>query len=179
MERMTTGLNNDELGHSRRTWRRAKQRREVTRKRHEMRNSAGKTPSRPRWNWGDLHHFHLNLPIPNPSEPAPQQNPSDVITVYPDQHRAVRTDLANRPTEPMLVSFGTRYTMFWGNRRFLQSGLRRTTPVHVGVTCGSGISVVRVGKNRVAEVMRFGTREGGIASLGLSRGEQGRLGVNH
>ena len=56
----------------------------------------------------------------------------------------VRTDLANRPTEPMLVSFETRYTKLWGNRRFLQSGSRQTTPVCVGVTCGSGISVVRV-----------------------------------
>ena len=33
--------------------------------------------------------------------------------------------------------------------------------------------------NKEAEVTRFGTREGGMASLGLSRGEQGRLGVNH
>jgi len=56
----------------------------------------------------------------------------------------VRTDLANRPTEPMLVSFRAQYTKLWGNRGFLQSGLRQTTPVRVGVTCGSGISVVRV-----------------------------------
>ena len=60
--------------------------------------------------------------------------------------RAVRTDLANRPTEPMLVSFRARYTKFWGNRGFLQSGSRQTTPVRVGVTCGSGISVVQVGR---------------------------------
>ena len=58
----------------------------------------------------------------------------------------VRTDLANRPTEPMLVSFRARYTRLWGNRGFLQSGSRQTTPVCVGVTCGSGISVVRVGR---------------------------------
>jgi len=58
----------------------------------------------------------------------------------------VRTDLANRPTEPMLVPFRTRYTKLWGNRGFLQSGSRQTTPVRVGVTCGSGISVVRVGR---------------------------------
>ena len=58
----------------------------------------------------------------------------------------VRTDLANRPTEPMLVSFRARYTKLWGNRGFLQSGSRQTTPVRVGVTCGSGISVVRVGR---------------------------------
>ena len=58
----------------------------------------------------------------------------------------VRTDLANRPTEPMLVSYGTRYTKLWGNCGFLQSGSRQTTPVHVGVTCGSGISVVQVGR---------------------------------
>jgi len=58
----------------------------------------------------------------------------------------VRTDLANRPTEPMLVSLRARYTKLWGNRGFLQSGLRQTTPVCVGVTCGSGISVVRVGR---------------------------------
>ena len=58
----------------------------------------------------------------------------------------VRTDLANRPTEPMLVSLRARYTKLWGNRRFLQSGSRQTTPVRVGVTCGSGISVVRVGR---------------------------------
>jgi len=60
----------------------------------------------------------------------------------------VRTDLANRPTEPMLVSFRARYTKLSGNRGFLQSGSRQTTPVRVGVTCSSGISVVRVGKNR-------------------------------
>jgi len=58
----------------------------------------------------------------------------------------VRTDLANRPTEPMLVSFRAWYTKLWGNRRFLQSGSRQTTPVRVGVTCGSGISVVQVGR---------------------------------
>ena len=56
----------------------------------------------------------------------------------------VRTDLANRPTEPMLVSIETRYMKLWGNHGFLQSGSRQTTPVRVGVTCGSGISVVRV-----------------------------------
>jgi len=59
---------------------------------------------------------------------------------------SVRTDLANRPTEPMLVSFRARYTKLWGNCGFLQSGSRQTTPVCVGVTCGSGISVVRVGR---------------------------------
>ena len=80
--------------------------------------------------------------------------------------KTVRTDLANRPTEPMLVSFRARYTKLWGNRGFLQSGSRQTTPVCVGVTCGSGISVVQVGKEIEAEVTRFGTREGGIASLG-------------
>jgi len=58
----------------------------------------------------------------------------------------VRTGLANRPTEPMLVSLRTRYTKVYGNRGFLQSGSRQTTPVRVGVTCGSGISVVRVGR---------------------------------
>jgi len=58
----------------------------------------------------------------------------------------VRTDLANRPTEPMLVSFRAWYTKLWGNRGFLRSGSRQTTPVRVGVTCGSGISVVRVGR---------------------------------
>jgi len=79
----------------------------------------------------------------------------------------------------MLVSFETRYTKLWGNRGFLQSGSRQTTPVRVGITCSSGISVVRVGGNKEAEVTRFGTREGGVASLGLSREEQGRLGVNH
>jgi len=62
---------------------------------------------------------------------------------FPD---VVRTDLANRPTEPMLVSLRARYTKLWGNRGFLQSGSRQTTPVRVGVTCGSGISVVRVGR---------------------------------
>ena len=56
----------------------------------------------------------------------------------------VRTDLANRHTEPMLVSFRARYMKLCGNRGFLQSGSRQTTPVRVGVTCGSGISVVRV-----------------------------------
>ena len=56
----------------------------------------------------------------------------------------VRTDLANRPTEPMLVSLRARYTKLRGNRGFLQSGSRQTTPVRVGVTCGSGISAVRV-----------------------------------
>jgi len=58
----------------------------------------------------------------------------------------VRTDLANRPTEPMLVSLRARYTKLCGNRGFLQSGSRQTTPVRVGVTCGSGISAVRVGR---------------------------------
>jgi len=58
----------------------------------------------------------------------------------------VRTDLANRPTEPMLVSLRARYTKLWGNRGFLRSGSRQTTPVRVGVTCGSGISAVRVGR---------------------------------
>jgi len=58
----------------------------------------------------------------------------------------VRTDLANRPTEPMLVSLRARYTKLWGNRGILRSGSRQTTPVRVGVTCGSGISVVRVGR---------------------------------
>ena len=58
----------------------------------------------------------------------------------------VRTDLANRSTGPMLVSFRARYTKLWGNRGFLQSGSRQTTPVLVGVTCGSGISVVQVGR---------------------------------
>jgi len=61
---------------------------------------------------------------------------------------SVRTDLANRPTEPMLVSFETRYTKLWGNRGFLQSGLRQTTPVCVDVTCGSGISVVQVDRKK-------------------------------
>ena len=59
---------------------------------------------------------------------------------------SVRTDLANRPTEPMLVSLRARYTKLWGNHGFLQSGSRQTTPVRVGVTCGSGISAVRVGR---------------------------------
>ena len=58
----------------------------------------------------------------------------------------VRTDLANRPTEPMLVSLRARYTKLSVNCGFLQSGSRQTTPVRVGVTCGSGISVVRVGR---------------------------------
>jgi len=57
---------------------------------------------------------------------------------------SVRTDLANRPTEPMLVSFDAWYTKLWGNCGFLQSGSRQTTPVRVGVTCGSGISIVWV-----------------------------------
>ena len=61
-------------------------------------------------------------------------------------HSPVRTNLANRPTEPMLVSFSAQYTKLWGNRGFLQSGSRQTTPVRVGVTCGSGISVVQVGR---------------------------------
>ena len=61
-----------------------------------------------------------------------------------DNLAIVRTDLANRPTEPMLVSLKARYTKLWGNRGFLQSGSRQTTPVCVGVTCGSGISAVRV-----------------------------------
>jgi len=63
-----------------------------------------------------------------------------------DDAPCVRTDLANRPTEPMLVSLRARYTKLWGNRGFLQSGSRQTTPVRVGVTCGSGISAVRVGR---------------------------------
>jgi len=61
---------------------------------------------------------------------------------------SVRTDLANRPTELMLVSFETQYTKLWGNRGFLRSRSRQTTPVCVGVTCGSGISVVRVDREK-------------------------------
>jgi len=64
----------------------------------------------------------------------------------PIQLGPVRTDLANRPTEPMLVSLRARYTKLLVNRGFLRSGSRQTTPVCVGVTCGSGISVVRVGR---------------------------------
>jgi len=56
----------------------------------------------------------------------------------------VRTGLANKPTEPMLVSLRARYTKLCGNRGFLRSGSRQTTPVRVGVTCGSGISAIRV-----------------------------------
>ena len=75
----------------------------------------------------------------------PQISPLPLSFRSPMVRRStVRTDLANRPTEPMLVSFETRYTKLWGNRGFLQSGSRQTTPVRVGVTCGSGISVVRV-----------------------------------
>ena len=49
-----------------------------------------------------------------------------VGTSLPDHQQgspleSVRTNLANRPTEPMLVSFKARYTKLWGNRRFLQS----------------------------------------------------------
>jgi len=58
----------------------------------------------------------------------------------------VRTDLANRPTELMLVSYDARYTKLWGNCGSLQSGSRQTTPICVGVTCSSGISVIRVGR---------------------------------
>jgi len=65
---------------------------------------------------------------------------------HTSHHTCVRTNLANRPTEPMLVSFRTRYTKLWGNHGFLQSGSRQTTPIRVGVTCGSGISVVWVGR---------------------------------
>jgi len=35
---------------------------------------------------------------------------------------SVRTDLANRPTELMLVSYDTWYTKLWGNCGSLQSG---------------------------------------------------------
>jgi len=35
-----------------------------------------------------------------------------------DQKKSVRTDLANRPTEPMLVSYDSRYTKLWGNCGF-------------------------------------------------------------
>ena len=57
---------------------------------------------------------------------------------------SVRTDLTNRPTELMLVSYDARYMKLWGNCGSLQSGSRQTAPVYVGVTCGSGISVIRV-----------------------------------
>ena len=57
----------------------------------------------------------------------------------------VRTDLANRPTEPMLVPSIAQYTKLLGNCATLWSGLGQTTPVHVGITCGSRKSVIRVG----------------------------------
>src|SRR5882762_159015 len=58
---------------------------------------------------------------------------------------SVRTDLANRPTEPMLV-FDLRYTWVSGNVGTLQSGSRQTTPVCDSVTCGSGRTGVQVGE---------------------------------
>jgi len=74
----------------------------------------------------------------------PQTTVGVLKVPFSSQDICVRTDLANRPTEPMLVSLRARYTKLLGNRGFLQSGSRQTTPVRVGVTCGSGISVVRV-----------------------------------
>jgi len=93
--------------------------------------------------------YPLSIPVTNALElgtkvdwchitldPARLHHSSSIATV--------RTDLANRPTELMLVSYDSRYTKLWGNRGFLQSGSRQTTPVCVGVTCSSGISVVWV-----------------------------------
>jgi len=60
----------------------------------------------------------------------------------------VRTDLANRPTELMLVSYIAQYTKLSGNCRTRQSGSGQTTPVYVGVTYSSRRSVVRVGIKR-------------------------------
>ena len=102
-----------------------------------------------------------------------------IAVVSNPQVVSVRTDLTNRPTEPMLVSYDARYTKLSGNCGTLRSGSGQTTPGRVGVTCGSGRSIVWVDDFREAEVTCFGTREEGDASLGLSRGEQGRLGVNH
>ena len=59
---------------------------------------------------------------------------------------SVRTDLANRPTEPMLVFYVSQCTKLSCNNGLLQSGLGQATPVCVGVTCGSGRSVIWVGE---------------------------------
>ena len=45
----------------------------------------------------------------------------------------------------MLVSYDAWYTKLSGNCGTHWSGSGQTTPVYVGVTCGSGRSVVRVG----------------------------------
>jgi len=83
--------------------------------------------------------------------------------IFFSKFEVVRTDLANRPTEPMLVFYVSRCTKLSCNNGFLQSGPGQATPVRVGVTCGSGISVVQVGGIKGAEVTRFGTRERGDA----------------
>jgi len=57
---------------------------------------------------------------------------------------SVRTNLANRPTEPMLVPCIAQYTKLSGNCGTRQSGSGQTTPVYVGVTCGSRRSIVWV-----------------------------------
>ena len=59
--------------------------------------------------------------------------------------QTVRTDLANRPTELMLVSYDTWYTKLLGNCGSLWSGSGQTTPIYVSVICGSGRSVIQVG----------------------------------
>jgi len=46
-------------------------------------------PSRPGKNRGDPCHFYPHLLIPNPLEPAPWQNPPDIMVGHPDQRRAM------------------------------------------------------------------------------------------
>ena len=58
--------------------------------------------------------------------------------------QSVRTDLANRPTEPMLV-FDLRYMWVLGNVGTLWSGLGQTTLVCDSVTCSSGRTGIRIG----------------------------------
>ena len=55
------------------------------------------------------------------------------------------TNLANRPTEPMLVN-DLRYTWVSGNVGTLQSGSEQTTPVYDSVTCGSRRTGIWVGE---------------------------------
>jgi len=61
--------------------------------------------------------------------------------MYQSNLLSVRTNLANRPTEPMLVFYVSWCTKLSCNNGSLQSGPGQATPIDVGITCGSGRSV--------------------------------------
>jgi len=70
-----------------------------------------------------------------------------LILIFWIQRDSVRTNLTNRPTKSMLVCYIAQYTKLSGNCGSLRSGLGQTTPVYVGITYGSGRSIIWVGYN--------------------------------